>query len=153
MPKPTLAERFESFVMRELNSGCWLWTGFCNSEGYGHIGVAASLPRKAHRVSYEMHIGPIPVGALVRHKCDTPSCVNPAHLVLGTDADNMADRDTRHRTALGERNGKSKLTTPQARAIKVRLGSGYSDTAIAEIYGVHSATVHAIRHGRTWKHV
>lgn len=78
--------------------GCWIWTGAWNQAGYGRVGPRRypGLPRKesplAHRMFYEHHIGPIPAGMLVMHKCDTPLCVNPAHLTIGTNADNAADK-------------------------------------------------------------
>ena len=153
MVRKPLAERFEAFVMRDPNSGCWLWTGFCNPEGYGYIGVEPSIPRKAHRVSYELHKGPIPSGMLVRHKCDVPWCVNPDHLELGTDAENMRDRDVRKRTAVGKRNGKSKLTPEQAAEIKIGISTGKTDRWLSNIYGVAHGTIYAIRHGRTWAHI
>lgn len=147
----TLAERFENFVMREPNSGCWLWTGFVNDEGYGYFGVAASLPRKAHRVSYEMHKGVIPDGLLVCHKCDTPSCVNQDHLFLGTDAENMRDRDGKSRLAFGRRNGRAKLNDASAHEIRALVAAGFSERNIAAKYSVDRGTIRAIKSEKTWK--
>lgn len=85
---------------------CWLWTGGTFDAGYGSFWDAeAGNDRGAHRVSWELARGPIPEGLWVLHRCDTPPCVNPAHLFLGTSADNMRDAATKGRTARGDRNG------------------------------------------------
>jgi hypothetical protein len=75
---------------------CWIWTGYKQSNGYGQIGVNYKN-KLAHRVSYEIHIGKIPDGFLVRHSCDNPSCVNPSHLLLGTQKQNLEDMYFRER--------------------------------------------------------
>lgn len=89
-----IAERFWSKVSK--TDGCWLWTGYTNAKGYGRIATADGVAM-AHRVSYEMHFGPIPDGMLVLHSCDTPSCVRPDHLSAGTHMDNMHDKVARRR--------------------------------------------------------
>jgi hypothetical protein len=71
-------------------SGCWIWEGTTNSQGYGSITIKGK-EKKAHRVSWELFNGPIPKGLLVLHKCDTPACINPHHLFLGTHRDNIQD--------------------------------------------------------------
>lgn len=144
-----LYERFHSRVV-VMSSGCWSWSGARNKQGYGHIGIAASKNAKAHRVSYEIHFGKIPNGALVCHSCDNPWCVNPMHLFLGSHQVNMADRGEKGRTATGERNGKSKITREIAAYIKQ---SALSERVIALELGVHRGTVNAVRSGKTWKDV
>lgn len=80
----------------ELNTGCWLWSGGTDRHGYGTQWVAGRVVY-AHRIFYEQHVGAIPDGQVVRHKCDTPTCVNPAHLLPGTQGDNMRDARERGR--------------------------------------------------------
>jgi hypothetical protein len=103
-PRPLL-ERFMKYVSPEPMSGCWLWTGALDDKGYGRLGVNRSAQR-AHRVAYELFVGPIPDlpgyhGGCLLHRCDNPACVNPQHLVVGTQQDNIADRERkgRHRVA------------------------------------------------------
>jgi len=88
-------ERFERLVRKE-ESGCWIWTGFIDKTGYG-IFNDKWKKRRAHRASYELYVGPIPSGLLIRHKCDTRACVSPDHLVIGTHAENTADMLARGR--------------------------------------------------------
>lgn len=86
----TLEERFWRYVEKQPG-GCWIWTARINEKGYGHFMINSTSPAKAHRISYQIHFGPIPDGMLVLHKCDNKACVNPSHLYLGTHHDNMND--------------------------------------------------------------
>jgi hypothetical protein len=99
VPQPTLL-RFERMYIPEPNSGCWLWTGGTTGAGYGIFTMSNRAKRsarsaRAHRVSHELFNGPVPPGLVVRHKCDTPLCVNPNHLQVGTQQDNMNDKAAR----------------------------------------------------------
>lgn len=93
-----IAERFWQRVTVGPEDQCWEWQGPFNHYGYGLIGDALGTPQRAHRVSYEIHKGPIPDGLVVMHSCDNPPCVNPAHLSVGTVADNNWDRARKGRT-------------------------------------------------------
>ena len=128
-------ERFEEKFIPEPNSGCWLWFA-ASVRGYGHFRFRGRQCR-AHRVAYEMFIGPIPSGFSVLHDCDTPSCVNPQHLRLGTQADNMRDMMDRGRTLTGSRNHSAKLTEDDVLAIRATTGCA---ATVAAAYGVNKRT-------------
>ncbi len=144
-------ERFWSKVSK--TAGCWLWTA-SKTEGYGRFRVG-SQRGLAHRVSWEIHNGLIPEGMLVLHKCDTPACVNPAHLFLGTNADNMADKVAKGRhtyvTHRGEEHGQAKLTASQAIDIYSRRGQLLRE--LATEFGVTPTLISRIRSGKCWTHI
>lgn len=149
----TIAERYERFVSR-ATEGCWEWTGATNERGYGTIGG-----KYAHRISYEIHVGPIPDGLWVLHHCDNPPCTNPDHLFLGTHADNMADAvrkgrlDARPNRPIGEAVGTSIFTTDQVREIRRLHAAGLTYRALASQFGTCRSNIGVIVRGETWKAV
>jgi hypothetical protein len=155
----TFVESFWDSVYIATDGGCWLWFGMKDGDGYGRV-ITSRQPLKrsgAHRVSYELHNGPITRGMQVLHRCDTPACVNPAHLFLGTQKDNMDDMHRKGRAvhigAPGERNGWAKLTEDDIRFIRTVSRKEYTDRELGALLHVARSTVQGIRSGTWWKHV
>lgn len=125
-------EKFWAKVKKEPNA-CWIWTGSGNPDGYGIVSVSNSR-MSTHRYSYELAFGKIPEGLHVLHKCDNPPCVNPAHLFLGTNADNMEDKNVKDRAGL-------KLKTKDVHAIIDACKSGCTQRSVAKQFGVSPSHV------------
>ena len=148
--KKTADERFDEKVSISAN-GCHLWTSAVGSRGYGifWLGFGGVRSVFAHRYSYARAKGPIPDGLLLMHSCDTPLCVNPAHLSPGTTKANADDASAKGRLATGERNkGGGKLTTVEALAIRT---SPLGCQKLSRLYGVSASTVKLIRSGKLWR--
>lgn len=124
---------------------CWLWTASKDSNGYGVVRVAGTL-RGAHRVSWMLAFGD-PGSLLVCHHCDVPTCVNPRHLFIGTDADNARDRDAKGRCAHGEIAGGAKLTAKQVAEIRAATSPRHE---LAERFGVSTRQIGRIVNGTSW---
>lgn len=135
----------------ELNSGCILWSGSMCKQGYGKLSVKG-MKRGVHRLSYALAYGPIPDGQNVCHRCDTPACLNPAHLFLGTQAENLADMEAKGRgnKPCGESHPNAKLRSDDVLKIKGRLAAGERTASIAADYGVTRTAIYAIRQGIRW---
>lgn len=131
------AHTFDWYIEAASDDECWPWRGTINrTTGYGqwwHDGRAM----RAHRAAYERVHGPIPDGLIVCHRCDNPPCCNPAHLFLGTQADNQRDKKNKGRTSRGERNGGGgKLTENDVREIRRLAANGERYIVIASQFGV-----------------
>jgi len=106
--------RFHANYQPVTETGCWVWTGDYARKGYGRMRIGANRAVRAHRLSYEIHAGPIGDGLCVCHKCDTPSCVNPDHLFLDTNAGNTADRVRKGRSRGGRTGARNPHRHPRA---------------------------------------
>jgi hypothetical protein len=158
-----LEERFWEKVNKKSPEECWEWTAVKNLQGYGNIHIGSKTDGSyrtlvAHRVSWEMHYGPIPDGLCVLHRCDNPACVNPNHLSLGTQLENIQDMLNKGRESLshprpGEENGFAKLTTVQVLEIRQRAAQGESMRQIAKEFGTDYTNVWLIVRRKAWKHV
>lgn len=136
-------------------SGCWIWTKAVNKKGYG-IAWNGNKPVFAHRLSYETYNEAIPDSLLVMHTCDTPSCINPKHLVAGTDSDNAKDRENkgRGRSIVGEEHHGAKLTEVDVIAIRNKfIPRVVTYKMLAEEYNVTPRTIKSIVTNQNWKHV
>lgn len=151
IPEP-LIDRFMRRVL--ITEKCWLWTGHTNHAGYGTLGIDGGPDQFAHRLSYELHVGPIPEGMRVCHTCDNPPCVNPAHLFPGTNADNMEDKVRKGRQMRGSRQHFAKLTEETVVEIRRRYAAGgIMQKDLAAEYGVSRGTMSQLLSGQLWKHV
>ena len=144
----------ESQVESITETGCWIWMGpvwaknqnFC----YGRVNTDGKAIT-AHRAAYELFVGPIPKGMFVCHRCDTPLCVNPTHLFLGTHEDNMRDMVAKKRSLYGSKHHGAKLTEEQVEwALSVK---DMTYKKIADVLNVSESLIKQIKSGRGWKHV
>ena len=156
-PKPPVV-RFHASYRVDDETGCWMWLGHPRgSNGYGSIKVGGRA-EVAHRYSWALHHGPIPEGLIVCHKCDTPLCVNPEHLFVGTHSDNQQDKmrkgrmgDVGTKTPLrGESNPGSVLSEQDV--LKIR-NMDEPQRRIARMFGVTQAAISAIKTRKIWRHI
>jgi len=152
--------RFWTKVNKQSEQGCWEWTGYCLSSGYGWFAVKSGLSRGAHRVSAFMSglLESLDSELHVLHKCDNPKCVNPNHLFTGTNTDNVVDRVSKGRNGWtaqpGESNGMAKLVKSQVLFIRGLYDSGlFSQSQLGQAFGVGQPTIHKIVHGQRWRAV
>lgn len=136
----------------EKTPTCWLWTGYRQRDGYGKLTVAGRSVR-APRYSWEITNGPIPDGMQVCHHCDNPPCVRPDHLFLGTGRANAADRNSKNRQALGERNRNARLTEPLVLELRELHRVGHGSAELARRFGLGEDAVRFAVTGRTWRHI
>ncbi len=143
----TLLQRFWNKIAVDEVSGCWLWTGAGarGKPGYGFLYWETEV--LAHRVSWIMHNGLIPDRLLVLHRCDIRNCVNPSHLFLGTQRDNVHDMIAKDRAKylFGENNPSARLTTNQVAAV---IADARPQDEIALAFGINQSTVSRLKAGK-----
>lgn len=131
---------------------CWIWTGNCPDGRYGHIKINQKI-HLVHRLSYEVHVGPIPWGLWVLHKCDNPPCVNPDHLYAGTAKQNVMDKIDRCRGGYCEMHGRSVLTNSEVCSIKEMLLEDSRRGRLKQIgdrFGVNRQAIWRIHRNKNW---
>jgi hypothetical protein len=138
-------------------SGCWIWQKYKTKLGYGRLMLKGKVVM-AHRASYECFIGPIPPGMSVCHGCDVRACVNPDHLWLGTQAENIKDMDNkgrrRSRDSRGEKSGLAKLTDEKVLEIRARHAvGGVSQAGLSKEFGISKALTCLIINRQRWRHI
>ncbi len=132
--------------LRRSESGCLDWAGPLSTKGYGMGMKSDGKYVRAHRLSYQLHVGPIPAGAHVLHRCDNRRCCEPSHLYLGTNEENILDKMER------DRSGK-KLCKEKVACIKRRLACGETRLSLAADFGVNPSNITRIATGERWAHV
>lgn len=142
MPKLRVSIEGRFWANIQKTDTCWLWIGTIKDNGYGTLGIGGRGCNKitAHRLSWELHFGPIPKGKYVCHSCDNRVCVNPSHFFLGDASSNAIDMRSKHRCP-------TKLTVDQVRVLRTGIGS---QRALAEKYGVSPTLVGKIRRNESW---
>lgn len=160
--KPLRERLYAKLVISDDPDDCWGWFGSRgeNRPGKGHArlfgGVTAPGEVLAHRISYILHVGPIPEGLNVLHHCDNPPCCNPRHLYIGTHSDNMRDRVMRGREAdrCGQRNPSTSLTDNDVLVIRERYATEtITQTQLGYEYGVSQDTISKIVNHKTWSYL
>ena len=151
--RPSPEQRFALKFKRGSVAECWEWSGLRNPQGYGHFFADGSY-RFAHRFSWTLKNGAIADGLFVLHRCDNPSCVNPRHLFLGTQKDNMRDCASKGRSQRGESHAKTTLSESAIIEMRDRFAAGSITMAsLAREYGLDPSSVFGIVNRRTWKHI
>jgi hypothetical protein len=151
MVRRNTVDDFWTQVDRGGDDDCWPYTGTRQPRGYGKFGYCGKV-YLAHRFAYALGNGPLGDEEVVRHTCDNPPCCNPAHLVKGTQLDNIADATERRRMAQGERHFAAKLDAEQAQAIRQRYAQGgITYVQLAAEYGVSDSAIWGIVRGRYWR--
>ena len=159
---PTISRYLAKVARTDDPNDCWIWTGGRDKDGYGIFwdGTYTAAGRghdvRVTRWTYEQFVGPLPADQKVLHRCDRPSCVNPAHLFIGSTLDNNADRAAKGRSNPdhGSHHVGSKLTESQVRSIRERYAAGgISHQALADEFGVSQALIGPIIRRLKWAHV
>lgn len=150
--------RFWNKIEKQNENGCWIWKGYKDVNGYGHVTIHKPRTAMVHRVMWELTFGKIPAGLLVCHECDNPACCNPAHLFLGTHAENMKDMFAKKRRPTmsfkGSAHPRAKLTEEQVVEIRACRGVvNYKE--VMKKYGIGRSSVYRIWNEpeKHWNHI
>jgi hypothetical protein len=158
VPRETPEERFWKYVWK--TDGCWVWTACTSAHGYGQLSLGGRQIRRmvyTHIFSWELHIGAIPKGMQICHRCDNPPCVRPDHLFLGTQAQNMADASAKGRIRLpdlrGAQHPMAKLSAGQVIEIRQLWSTGnWLQRELGERFGVSQVTISRLLLQKNWRH-
>ena len=145
----TMAQKIEAYSEKIPEAGCWLWLLALDKDGYGHVKEGGKR-KGAHRVSYAHFVGQIPEGIFVCHRCDTPTCVNPAHLFLGTVLENTQDRNMKGRQARGARHGRTTLNEDQVREIRSLYQKGVCRKVLQKRFNLSKTQTRDVGRGKKW---
>lgn len=162
----TIRGRLLERIIKDVDTGCWVWTGHAirpnrnASHCYGVISIWNPETKRGraettHRLSYREFVGEIPAGMCVMHKCDNPRCINPEHLAIGTQTQNMADMYAKGRNGAsrGENHSQTKITIAQVKAIRADYAVGATQSSLAAKYGLSKCNVWNIVNFKSWKNV
>lgn len=156
----SISDRFWSKVDKTEN--CWLWRGAKYRGGYGAFRIDSNIQTTAHRVAYILTYGELPKNLIVCHSCDNRLCVNPSHLFIGTQQDNIDDMFRKGRQAkkellghkqVGELNHAAKLTEAIVLEIRELFKLGFSQADIGRKTGVSRLNIWNIVHHKSWTHI
>ena len=150
--KSSYAKAFWSKAAIKDNDECWEWQHAIQSKGYGAVGIGNGKVALAHRVAYQLAKGEISPGLCVLHKCDNRKCINPNHLFLGTNRDNIDDMVKKGRQLSGERHPKAKLNIEKVKSIRALYSTGnYSYADLAKEFGIVPSYAKDVIKGDYWK--
>lgn len=150
-PKISLDKRLKTYVL-DIETGCHIWTKQVTDRGYPLIWFNNKM-RRAHKIAYEFYKEPISGDLVIRHQCHNRRCINVEHMILGTQADNIADAVKAGRNAKGSKNGHTHLTEADVIKIRELIATGLASKTVAKMFNLSwSATSH-IKHRKTWRHV
>ncbi len=145
----SLFDRFWEKVDMRAPDDCWLWTGGRGDDGYGHFRINSHKQIQAHRMSWILaNAREVPTGMIILHDCDNPPCVNPQHLIMGTQQQNMDMASAR-----GHKVGTPKLQRDQVREIRERHARGEKQVALAHAFEISQSTISLIVLRKKWRQI